>query len=230
MAGRLALLHREGSIEQEHAPLCPGSQISGFGRRTSKVILEFLKDITQGRRDGNTGSYRKGQPIGLPGPMVGVLPDDYNLDRLGRCQRQGSKNLILRRIDDVPICPLFFSPGPGAVLLSPGQRGRGYRSILPQNSLLTHDFLKFLFRDLEHQGCTRAGAPVDHEYASPGLVDVEIICPKGQDSPPSGPFHDLSQLFFGVEVLRTDEVSLTFLVFHTEREPRQGVLPFYLKK
>ena len=46
------------------------------------------------------------------------------------------------------------------------QRGRGYRSILPQNSLLTHDFLKFLFRDLEHQGCTRAGAPVDHEYAS----------------------------------------------------------------
>lgn len=80
------------------------------------------------------------------------------------------------------MCPFApsFSPWLGAALPSPRQRGREYRSILPQNSLLAHDLSKFLFRDLEHQGCTRAGAPVDHEYASPGLVDVEIICPKAR--------------------------------------------------
>ena len=61
MAGRLAFFNRQASIEQQHAVFSPLDQTAAghrkFGRWRAKVALDFLKDIAQGRRQGNAWRY-----------------------------------------------------------------------------------------------------------------------------------------------------------------------------
>jgi hypothetical protein len=55
------------------------------GCRNSKVITDLLKDIFETGRLLNARIHCKGKPIGLIGIVVGILPQDYDLNLIERC-------------------------------------------------------------------------------------------------------------------------------------------------
>ena len=108
VAGGLTPLHGQRGVEQQHAPLGPGRQVAVRRDGTANVVVKFLEDVAQGRRNSYPGVDREGQAIGLPGTVIGVLPNDDDLDSVGRRQSQGIENLVLGRIDGMPGRRLSF--------------------------------------------------------------------------------------------------------------------------
>jgi len=51
--------YRKRSIEQQYALFCPSFQVAGLGNGLACVALNFLKNIFQGRRKGNSAAHGK---------------------------------------------------------------------------------------------------------------------------------------------------------------------------
>lgn len=78
---RLAPAHRQTRVEQQHAAVGPGGQQAAFLRRRHVVRIVFLQRFVDvGQRGGRGGgrAHGEGEPVGLVGAVVGVLPSyDY---------------------------------------------------------------------------------------------------------------------------------------------------------
>ena len=105
VAARAAFFHRQAGVEQQHALPRPAGQAAAGarkgGRGHAQVAFQFFEDVAQRRRQGHTRGHRKGQPFGLPAPVVGVLPEDDDAHALGRrefqrAQRLGRKDACAR--------------------------------------------------------------------------------------------------------------------------------------
>jgi len=103
MGTSLSPLNREYGIEQEHSLIGPVLQIAaGRGLRT-QVLLNFLIDIDQGRRNSHSVHYGKTQAMGLPWTMVRILTENYDLYFRERCRIHRVENLTTRRVNYCPV-------------------------------------------------------------------------------------------------------------------------------
>ena len=99
MAARIARLDRQRVVEQQHAALCPRGQVARRGRRDTAIIRQFPEDVSQRGRMRHAIGDREAQPHRLPRAMVGVLPQNHDLDLVQRGQLQRAQAAALRRID-----------------------------------------------------------------------------------------------------------------------------------
>ena len=63
----------EGSIEQKYPLVGPGFEVAVIGNVAAQIIVQFLVNILQRRRDTDARLYGKTQPVRLLGTMVRVL-------------------------------------------------------------------------------------------------------------------------------------------------------------
>ena len=74
MGGSLARAYGEGGIEQQHALLYPGEELSaGDDGGAAEVVGDLSLDIHQARRHGDARGHGEGQTLGLARAVVGVL-------------------------------------------------------------------------------------------------------------------------------------------------------------
>ncbi len=93
MTAGLVRANRHRGIQQEHPLTRPPAQVSAFRIGRPRIPVDFPEDIDQGRRVGNSVTNREAQSVGLPGSVIWILPDNYNLQRIGIAVRKGGKNL-----------------------------------------------------------------------------------------------------------------------------------------
>ena len=67
-------------IEEQDALFRPGCQTAVIRNPASQVIMKFLINIDQRRRDLGARLDRKAKPVGLVVPMIGILSQDDCLD------------------------------------------------------------------------------------------------------------------------------------------------------
>ena len=98
--------HCERRVQQQHSLLCPGRQTAIFRWGNAQICLQFEKNIFQRGGQGNAAGDAKAKPVGLPGPVIGVLADDHDFHLVkGRVQK-AVEDQAIRGIDDLPAC--FF--------------------------------------------------------------------------------------------------------------------------
>jgi hypothetical protein len=49
----------KGSIQQEHALIGPPGEVSAFRYGNAQVVLNFLEDVLEGRREGHPVVHRE---------------------------------------------------------------------------------------------------------------------------------------------------------------------------
>ena len=97
MGTGIRLFHRQYRIEQQHALLRPGLQAAMIRWLNAQVVLDFLEDIHQRRRNLHAGAHRKAQTVGLTRAMVGVLPQDHHFYPVQGCAVEGIKTVAAFR-------------------------------------------------------------------------------------------------------------------------------------
>src|SRR6056297_3973870 len=85
----LAALYREHGVEQQHTVVCPRLQAAVARDNEAEVIVQFLEDIDQRRRNPDARADREAQPVRLARPMIGILTENHdpNARRGRRVQR-----------------------------------------------------------------------------------------------------------------------------------------------
>ena len=86
----------QNAVEQQHPRLRPGVERTGVRNGTAEIGGELLEDVAQTRRELHPFGHREGEPFGLPLLMVGILPDQHHLHRIGRSERKGVEHLPRR--------------------------------------------------------------------------------------------------------------------------------------
>ena len=87
-------------------------QIAMIRGAHTQVAGQFLEDIAQRRRDAHPFRHGKGQPMGLARPVIGILPQYHNLDRIERGQFERAQPHAARREDR--LARFFLRPQPVA--------------------------------------------------------------------------------------------------------------------
>ena len=93
-------------IQKKNALLSPFYQITVIRYIAAKVIMQFLIDVYQRRRDLYIRLYGKAQPVGLPGSVLRVLPQDHCLDFPERCKSKCVEYILRWGIHNM-VCILF---------------------------------------------------------------------------------------------------------------------------
>ena len=97
MRARLARLHREDPVEQEHALVCPGGQVAVVWGCDAEIGFELAIDVGETARERTHGGCdREREPDRVSGRRVRVLADDEHPDvAKGTCE--GPQNGIASR-------------------------------------------------------------------------------------------------------------------------------------
>ncbi len=82
MRARFSVLDREHRIKQQHPLISPSLQTATGRDRNRQIPFNLLVDIAQRRWNFFTLGNRKTQPVRLPRPVIGVLPENHNTHRL----------------------------------------------------------------------------------------------------------------------------------------------------
>jgi hypothetical protein len=98
----------------------------GAGRRRGR--FQLLVDVHQRRRHAHPFGHREAQPVRLPRPVIGVLPEDHHLDRLERGQLERAQPLAARRIDRLARVFLGAQPAAQPARFPAGQRRIEHRA------------------------------------------------------------------------------------------------------
>ena len=85
---------RENRIEQKNSLLCPFCKASVIRYGTPQIVMQFLIDVDQGRRDLDARLHGETQPMRLPGFMVWILPENDDLDLAQRSE--------MKCVQDIP--------------------------------------------------------------------------------------------------------------------------------
>ena len=120
MRSGAAVLDRQAGIQQQYALPRPAFQIAVTRVGDAEICGQFLVDVLQRGRRGNTMRHRKAQPVRLSGAVIGVLPQDHHLHLVEWCQFEGTENLASRRVD--PFASGLFGP---QEIAEPGHMRRG---------------------------------------------------------------------------------------------------------
>ena len=97
--GRLVGADRQHGVQQQHALLGPAVEVARGGDGRSGVVGDLLEDILQRRREGNAVRHREAEAVGLPGAVVGVLPDDDHLQTVERAFVESPEDVAAARVD-----------------------------------------------------------------------------------------------------------------------------------
>jgi hypothetical protein len=95
----LAGLDRQRIVEQEHALLRPVDEMAMGGPGQAEVGAQFLENVDEAGRHLDAALNRKREAVGLSGAMIGVLPEDHDLDLRQRGQFERGQALAARGID-----------------------------------------------------------------------------------------------------------------------------------
>ena len=94
-----APFHRQHGVQQQHALLGPERQVGAGRAGRTKLRFQFLTDVFQAGRGLAAVGHREGQPHGLAGFVVGVLPQDHDPRPFGGASPESGKNLFRRRVN-----------------------------------------------------------------------------------------------------------------------------------
>jgi hypothetical protein len=90
------------TVEQQHALARPVDERVRVGL-ASEIALHLGENVAQARRRPNSMRHRKREPVRLTFPVIRILAEDYDADRIERCLCQRVQRL--RRIDLRPSRP-----------------------------------------------------------------------------------------------------------------------------
>src|SRR3989344_1571276 len=91
---RSAGTHRERRVQQENSLRGPARKVGVATHRVPEVRFELLENILERRRRRDARVDRKAQAIGLPRPVVRVLPEYDDLHRLERALVKCAENIF----------------------------------------------------------------------------------------------------------------------------------------
>src|SRR5690606_2729555 len=101
MGAGARLLDGEDGIQQQNALPRPWKQMSVRRARQAEIAVQFLIDVAKRGRDCNAGRYREAETVRLSRPVIGILPDDDEFDRLERRRIKGGEDVAAGRVDDL---------------------------------------------------------------------------------------------------------------------------------
>ena len=99
MAVGLARLHSQHRVEEEDALPGPVDEAAVLSGRQTQIGLPLPVDVCQRGRQLDAGGHRKGQAVGLPRPVIGVLAQNHHLHLVRGRQREGGKQVRPGRED-----------------------------------------------------------------------------------------------------------------------------------
>ena len=108
---RLVAFDRKHSVEQENALFRPWSQVAMVGNGKSYIFFQLLVYILKRRRYAYALRHGEGKPHGLPGIVVGVLPQDHHLYFIERRHIEGVEDKRPGRVDRFAILYLLADEG-----------------------------------------------------------------------------------------------------------------------
>ncbi len=83
-------------VQKQDPLLGPGREAAVVRNQKTDIIMKFLVDILERRRDFHPLLYRETETMGLSRFVIWILPQDHNLD-LGKRGQVESVEDILRR-------------------------------------------------------------------------------------------------------------------------------------
>lgn len=98
MASSLMRAHRKRSVQEEDSLFCPSAQATGLGCWDAKLIVDFLKDVPQRRREWHSVGHGEAEPLCLFWLVIGVLPKNDDANALEGAKVEGVENLPSRGI------------------------------------------------------------------------------------------------------------------------------------
>ena len=97
----------EGGVQQKYTLIGPTGKVSAFGYGDAQVVLNFLEDVLEGRREGYSVVHREAKAMRLSRPVIRVLPDDDYLGLVERTEVEGIEYQFSRW---EYLCGLVFAP------------------------------------------------------------------------------------------------------------------------
>ena len=89
-------------IKQKDPLTGPTRQISALGTRCSNILTYLLENVSERRREQDSGLDRKAEAMGLAGLVIRVLTQNDQLDTFERTKVEGIEYLACRWIN----CPV----------------------------------------------------------------------------------------------------------------------------
>lgn len=90
--------NRERGVEQQDSGGRPLLERAATRHGASKIGVQFLEDVAQGRRVGDTRANREAQTVGLSGTVIRILAENHDLDLGERSQVQGGEDMCWIRV------------------------------------------------------------------------------------------------------------------------------------
>ncbi|CAM5223196.1 hypothetical protein BTHI11S_06296 [Bosea thiooxidans] len=115
---------RQRGVEQQHALFRPAGQIAAGGRRGAEILRPLLVDVDERARQRRRADIGEGEPVGMAGRRIGILPEDDGTDRVERRQRQCGEDPLRRGSDDMAGRPLGIDRRTGARRFAAGGEDR----------------------------------------------------------------------------------------------------------
>ncbi len=101
VAAGVSGLHGERGVQEEDALVGPGREVAVPGEERRLVfVLQFLVHVEERGRDGDAGLHGEAEPVGLVGAVVGILPEDDDLDLVERRTVERLEDEATRWVDD----------------------------------------------------------------------------------------------------------------------------------
>ena len=108
MGIRLVRAHSEDGVEQKHSLICPFFQITVIRNVTAQIIMQFLINVLQGRRDLLLlRQHGERKTMCLIYIVIGVLSQQEHFYLAKRRKMKGIKDILRRRVDH---CSAVFLP------------------------------------------------------------------------------------------------------------------------
>lgn len=95
---RLAITDGEHDVQEQDAPACPRLEVAVVRYDNAGVLVKLAEQVAEGWRRLDAACHREGQPMGLSGLMVGVLPEKDGTDPPARGEAQRLEKLPCWRI------------------------------------------------------------------------------------------------------------------------------------
>lgn len=99
---RLSCTDGECGIEEEDTLLRPAGEVAVIGQGRTDIISYFFEDVHKGRGIPYSSLDRKREPMSLPGPMIGILPEYHHLHSFEGGFVESGKYVFRMRIDGLP--------------------------------------------------------------------------------------------------------------------------------
>ena len=90
--GGLSGAHRQRGVEQQHPFPRPLLEVARTRHGHAEVVVQFLEDVLQARRERHAVGHRERETMGLSRSVVGVLSQDDDLHPVERREVEGIEN------------------------------------------------------------------------------------------------------------------------------------------